>query len=56
MSIREDNEDQAEVAGYGINPYEGKDVIAHLKNRVAEQDKVDKVHEEVAAIKKSSWL
>ena len=34
MSIVE--EDQADVAGYGVNPYEGKDIITHLKNKVAE--------------------
>ena len=34
MSIVDD--DQADVAGYGINPFEGKDVIDHLKKKVAE--------------------
>ena len=46
----------ADVSGYGVKPYEGEDVIEHLKEKVAEQDKIDLVHQEVAAIKKSSWL
>ena len=45
-----------DVEGYGVKPYEGEDVIEHLKEKVQEQDKIDLVHQEVAAIKKSSWL
>ena len=34
----------ADGSGYGVKPYEGEDVIEHLKEKVAEQDKIDLVH------------
>ena len=39
-----------------MKPFEGEDVIEHLKEKVKEGEIEDAAHQAVAAIKKSSWM